>query len=76
MSFGCTRTNNTTKRRMRTTELAVEVTMDRAGIPRGELCSLTVGHKREKKKTMVKEVSVSLSSLVPESKRDSKQTLC
>ena len=46
MSFGCTRTNSTTKSRMSATELAVDATIDRAGMPSGELGSLSVRHKK------------------------------
>ena len=41
MSLGCSRTNSTTSSRMRATELAVEATMERAGMPSGELGSLS-----------------------------------
>lgn len=50
MSLGCTRTKSTTKSRIRSTELAVETTMDRAGIPSGEDGSLSVRGQRKKKK--------------------------
>lgn len=48
MSLGCTRTNSTTKSRMSATELAVDATIDRAGIPSGELGSLSEGRKRQR----------------------------
>lgn len=52
MSLGCTRTKSTTKSRIRATELAVEATMDRAGIPSGEDGSLSV--VKEKKYNVIK----------------------
>lgn len=50
MSLGCTRTNSTTKSRMRATELAVDATIDRAGIPSGELGSLSEGNEKTERK--------------------------
>jgi len=49
LSLGCTRTNSTTNSRMSATELAVDATMDRAGMPSGELGSLSDGHKRRQR---------------------------
>lgn len=42
LSFGCRRTNNTTRNRIRATELAVDATMDKAGIPSGRAGLLSV----------------------------------
>lgn len=42
LSFGCRSTNSTTRNRIRATELAVDATMDKAGIPSGEVGSLSV----------------------------------
>lgn len=44
LSLGCSRTKRTTSSRMRATELAVEATIERAGIPRGERSSFPVTH--------------------------------
>lgn len=45
LSFGCRRTNNTTRNRIRATELAVDATMDKAGIPSGRVGLLSVKQK-------------------------------
>lgn len=50
MSFGCTRTKSTTKSRINATELAVDATIDRAGMPSGELGSLSGEHNEMEKK--------------------------
>lgn len=42
LSFGCTSTNSTTRNRIRATEMAVDSTMDKAGIPSGKVGSLSV----------------------------------
>lgn len=42
LSLGCSNTNSTTRKRIRATELAVDATMDKAGIPSGKLGSLSV----------------------------------
>lgn len=52
--MGCTRTNSTTKSRMSATELAVDATIDRAGIPSGELGSLSEGTRRRRGREKVK----------------------
>lgn len=46
LSFGCRSTNSTTRSRMRATELAVDATMDKAGIPRGKVGSRSARHKQ------------------------------
>lgn len=48
--MGCTRTNSTTKSKMSATELAVDATIDRAGIPSGELGSLSEGQRKTESK--------------------------
>lgn len=47
LSLGCTSTKSTTKSRIRATELAVDATIDRAGIPSGEDGSLSVDKEKK-----------------------------
>ena len=54
MSFGCSSTNSTTSSRMSSTELAVDATIDRAGMPSGELGSLSEGRQRKEKRVCEK----------------------